>query len=138
MVYLIIGHKGSGKTKHLIEEVNKAVDVSMGNVICVEKDRKLTFDIDSRVRLVAADDYAVSGYESYYGFLAGMCASNSDVTDILCDGTLKIGGKDQDAMATFFKNIKALGDNTDTKFVFTLSADEDELPAAIFDVCKKI
>ncbi|HPZ00963.1 MAG TPA: hypothetical protein PLS28_05790, partial [Clostridiales bacterium] len=106
MVYLIIGHKGSGKTTHLIEGVKKAVDTSLGNVICVEKGTKLTYNIDSRVRLVAADDYAVSGYDSYYGFLAGMCASNSDITDIFGDGTLKIGGTDFAALLTFLNNVK--------------------------------
>ncbi len=136
MVYLIIGHKGSGKTTHLIEEVKQAVDTSLGNVICVEKGTKLTYNIDSRVRLVAADDYAVSGYDAYYGFLAGMCASNSDITDIFGDGTLKIGGTDFAQLASFLDKIKNLGDATDTKFTFTISADEAELPKEIFDLCE--
>ena len=138
MVYLIIGHKGSGKTKHLIDEVHKAVEVSMGHVICVEKSRKLTYDIDSRVRLVSADDFAVSGYDAYYGFLAGMCASDNDLTDVICDGTLKIGGTDMTALADFFAKVRSLGDVTETRFVFTVSADVDELPKEIFDNCEQI
>lgn len=138
MVSLIIGRKGTGKTKHLIEEVNKAIEKSKGNVICVEKSRKLTYDIDSRVRLVSADDFAVEGYDSYYGFLAGMCASDHDLTDILCDGTLKIVGKDFAEMADFFKKIKALGESTGTEFVFTISADREELPAEVFESCEII
>ena len=133
MVYLIIGHKGSGKTTHLIEEVNQAVAASNGNVICVEKGQKLRYDISSKVRLVSADDYAVAGYDAYYGFLAGMCASNSDITDILADGTLKIGGTDMDALADFIGKVRNLGDATETKFTFTISADKEELPASIFD-----
>lgn len=136
MVNLIIGHKGSGKTTHLIDDVKKAVDASLGNVICVEKGKKLTYNVDSRVRLVSVDDYAVSGYEAYYGFLAGMCASNADITDIFGDGTLKIGGTDYDALATFLEKVKNLGDANDTKFTFTISADKEELPAAIFDFCE--
>jgi len=138
MVYLIIGHKGSGKTKHLIEEVHKAKEASDGNVICVEKSRKLTYDIDSRVRLVSADDFAVSGYDAYYGFLAGMCASDHDLTDVLCDGTLKIGGTDFDALNEFLSKVRSLGDVTDTKFTFTISADADELPKEIFDNCEQL
>lgn len=138
MVSLIIGRKGTGKTKHLIEEVNSAVQASKGNVICVEKTRKLTYEIDSRVRLVSADDFAVVGYDSYYGFLAGMCASDHDVTDILCDGTLKIVGKDFAEMAEFFEKVKTLGEATDTEFVFTISADKDELPKEIFEICEII
>ena len=138
MVSLIIGHKGSGKTKHLIDEVNKAMEASNGHVICVEKGRKLTYDINSQVRLVSVDDYAVSGYEAYYGLLAGMCAGDSDITDVLCDGTLKIGGTDMEALADFFEKVRNLGDATETKFTFTVSADESELPKRIFDSCEQI
>lgn len=138
MVSLIIGNKGSGKTKHLIDEVYKAYEASNGHVICVEKNRKLTYDITSGVRLVSADDYAVAGYEAYYGFLAGMCASDHDLTDVLGDGTLKIGGTDTEQLADFLEKVNNLGDAAGTKFTFTISADESELPAKIFDYCEKI
>lgn len=138
MVSLIIGHKGTGKTKHLIEEVNKAVEVTNGNVICIEKGSKLTYDINSRVRLVSADDFAIHGYDAYYGFIAGMCASDSDITDILADGTLKIGGEAGPELVEFFEKIRKLGDVTDTKFTFTLSADEEDLPKDVFFSCQKI
>lgn len=138
MVSLIIGHKGTGKTKHLIDEVNKAMEASNGNVICIEKGSKLTYDINSKVRLVSADDFAISGYEAYYGFLAGMCAGDSDITDILADGTLKIGGEPGPELVEFLESIKRLGDATDTRFTFTLSADEENLPKEIFFSCEKI
>ena len=138
MVSLIIGHKGSGKTKHLIDEVSKAYSNSDGHVICVEKNKKLTYDIESGVRLVCADDFAVSGYDTYYGFLAGMCGSDHDLTDVLGDGTLKIGGTDMDKLAEFLEKVNNLGDATDTKFTFTISADENEILAKVFDYCEKI
>ncbi len=138
MVSLIIGHKGSGKTKHLIDEVSKAYANSNGHVICVEKNRKLTYDIESGVRLVSADDFAVSGYDTYYGFLAGMCGSDNDLTDVLGDGTLKIGGMDKEKLADFLEKVNNLGDATNTKFTFTISCDETELPERIFDYCDKI
>ena len=138
MVSLIIGHKGTGKTKHLIDEVNAAREASNGNVICVEKGNKLTYDVKSSVRLVSADEYGIKGYDSYYGFLAGMCAGDSDITDILADGTLKIGGEIGPDLVVFFQKIAALSDSTDTKFVFTLSADEADLPAEIFEVAQKL
>ncbi|MBO4446023.1 MAG: hypothetical protein IKT04_03455 [Clostridia bacterium] len=138
MVSLIIGRKGTGKTKHLIEEVNAARDASIGNVICVEKGNKLRYDIKLTVRLVSAEEFSISGYDAYYGFLAGMCADDSDITDILCDGTLKIGGPIGPEFLEFFRKVSKLAEATDTKFVFTISADESELPAEIFDFCKKI
>lgn len=138
MVSLIIGHKGTGKTKQLIDAANAAREASIGNVICVEKGNKLTYDIKSTIRLVSADEYSVKGYDAYYGFLAGMCAGDSDITDILADGTLKIGGDIGPELVEFFKKVSALSEATDTKFVFTLSADEEELPKEIFEVAAKI
>ena len=70
MVSLIIGHKGSGKTKLLVDRVNAAVEKSNGNVICVEKETKLTYDVNYRARLVAADSFSVSGFDSLYVSLA--------------------------------------------------------------------
>ena len=80
MVSLITGRKGSGKTKRLIEQVNKAVEASSGNVVCVEKERLLTYDINYRARLIETDFYKVSGYKAFYGFLSGICAGDHDIT----------------------------------------------------------
>ncbi len=99
MISLIIGNKGSGKTKHLIDEVNKALASSNGHVVCVEKMMKLTYEIKPQVRLINADEFLVSGYDMYYGFLAGLCSRDADITDILCDGTLRIGGRDPEDLA---------------------------------------
>ncbi len=137
MVSLIIGHKGSGKTKKLIEAVNAARESSNGNVICIEKGNKLAHDIKYTVRLVSADEYKIAGYDAYYGLLAGMCAGDADITDILSDSTLKIGGEIGDEFLEFFKKVAALSEATGTKFTFTISADEEELPAALFDFCEK-
>lgn len=140
MVSLIIGHKGSGKTKRLIEKVNEAVESSNGNVVCIEKQPKLTYDVSYRARLIDTDHYGVTGYDSFYGFLCGICAGDHDITDILVDATLKIGGRDYDELAKFLKNVDTLSKShvTEKNIIFTISADESELPASIFDTCKKI
>lgn len=138
MVSLITGRKGSGKTKRLIEQVNKAVEASNGNVVCVEKERLLTYDINYRARLIETDFYKVSGYKAFYGFLSGICAGDYDITDILVDATLRIGSRDYDELAVFLEKVKELSDITEKNFVFTVSADEEELPEKIFDFCHKI
>ena len=138
MVSLIIGHKGTGKTKHLIDEVNKAYEASEGNVICIEQEPKLTYDINYKVRLLSTNDYGIDGFDAYYGFLSGLCSGDSDITDILGDATLKIGGKDFQALADFLDKVGRLSDVTKTKFTFTVSADEEELPKEIFYNCTKI
>lgn len=138
MIYLILGNKGSGKTKKLIELVNEAVEKSNGNVVCIEKEGLLTYNVNYRVRLVEADSYGISGYDAFYGFLSGIVAGDHDITDVLVDATLKIGGKDFDKLADFLEKVSALSKTAEQDFTFTISADESELPAKIFDFCKKI
>ncbi len=138
MVNLILGIKGSGKTKRLIDLVNSAVESSNGNVVCVEKERLLTYDINYRARLVETDHFGVSGYDAFYGFLCGIVAGDHDITDILVDATIKIGGKDYAALAEFLKKVSALSKLAEQDFTFTISADESELPAEIFEYCEKI
>ena len=135
MVKLIAGIKGSGKTKRLIDLVNAAVEKSNGNVVCIEKERLLTYNVNYRARLVETDHYKVSGYDAFYGFLAGVCAGNHDITDVLVDATLRIGGRDYNELASFLEKIYELSSAHEKNFVFTISADKDELPAAIFNFC---
>ncbi len=136
MVKLILGHKGAGKTKKLIDLVNAAVDASNGNVVCVEKEPLLTLDITHRARLTATDEYKVSGYEEFYGFLAGMCAGDHDITDIFVDATLKIGGRDYEKLADFLAKVAALSSATQYDITFTVSADKEEIPARVFELCE--
>lgn len=138
MVSLIIGNKGSGKTKRLISLVNEAVDRSNGNVVCVEKERLLIYDINYRARLVETDHFKVSGYEAFYGFLSGIVAGDHDITDVLVDATLKIGGRNYDELAAFLKKVSDLSKIADQDFTFTISADVSDLPAEIFEYCEKI
>ena len=137
MVTLITGNKGSGKTKHLIELVNAASETSDGNVVCIEQKQKLIYDIASRVRLIAADDYAIAGYDAFYGFLCGICAGDHDITDIFIDATLRIGGRDYQALTRFLGQAAKLSKAAGTDFLFTISAPDSDLPAEIYDSCKK-
>ena len=82
MIKLIIGVKGSGKTKTLIEMVHKALSETKGDVVCIEKGDKLRFDIKYQCRLVDTDQYLVTDAVSLYGFVAGILASNHDVSDL--------------------------------------------------------
>ncbi len=138
MVKLIIGNKGSGKTKRLIDLVNGAVEKSNGNVVCVEKERLLTYDVNYRARLIETDHYKVSGYDAFYGFLCGVIAGDHDITDILVDATLKIGGRDYEALAAFLEKVSELSKISEQDITFTISCDECELPERIFTFCEKI
>lgn len=137
MVTLIIGHKGSGKTKKLIQAVNDAIEKSNGNVVCVEQGTQLRTEINYRTRLVSANEYSIKGFDAFYGFLSGLCAGDNDITDILVDATLRIGSRDYAELAAFLKKVEELSALTSNNFVFTVSADKEELPAEIFEYCKE-
>lgn len=136
MVKLLIGEKGSGKTKRLLDDVNAALAASNGHVICVEKDDLLRYQVNYKVRLIAAASYGISGYDVFFGFLSGLCAGDHDVTDILIDATLKIGGRDYEELGVFLEKIARLSELTGTKFTFTISTDKTNLPEKIFKCCE--
>ena len=136
MITLITGKKGSGKTKKLLDLCNQALAESKGNVIFVEKDATLTYDLSYKARLVIAEEYAVCGYDKLYGFLSGICAGNYDVTDIFVDATLRIGGNDVAALEEMVKNLQKLAEKVN--FVFSVSADKSELPASLGTLATEI
>lgn len=138
MIKLIIGNKGSGKTKKLVELVNSRVENSDGNVVCVEKSPKLTYDISSKARLLETETYSINGCKAFYGFLAGICAGNYDVTDVLIDATFKIVGRDYSKLPQFFDMLSELSEATDVNFYFTISCDKEDLPVEIFDYCEEL
>ena len=138
MISLIIGNKGSGKTKRLISLVDEAMERSDGCVVCIEKEPLLTYQINYRVRLIDTDHFGIGGYDQFFGFICGVCAGNHDITDILVDATLKIGGKDYEQLASFLEKVNKFCAESGTKITFTISADKEELPERIFEFCKEL
>lgn len=131
MVKIIIGKKGSGKTKKLVDLVNAAAEKSNGNVVCIEQGDTLKFNITHKVRLIDADHYGVSGFDAYYGMICGVCAGNYDVTDIFGDATLRIGSRDYGELEAFLKKIEALSKDANVDVIFTVSADKADLPEGV-------
>ena len=133
MIKIIIGKKGSGKTKKLVDLVNDATNESLGNVVCIEKGDTLTYSVTHKARLIDADSYKIAGYGEYFGMLAGIKAGNNDITHIFGDATLRIGSRDYNELVAFFERLSAI---EDVEFLFTVSADRDELPKKLFDIAE--
>ncbi len=129
MIKLFIGSKGSGKTKTLIELTNNAADTSKGSVVCIEKGDKLKHEITYKARLIDTDYYMVSDAESLYGFVAGILASNSDITDIFVDSGLKICGNDVPAFEAMLPKLEQVA--KDVNLVMTVSIAKEECPDTI-------
>ena len=133
MIKLFIGAKGSGKTKTLIELVNNATIASNGSVVCIEKGDKLTHDITYKARLIDSDEYGICVADTLYGFIAGVLASNSDITDMFVDSALKIIGNDVVAFEAMLKNLEGI--TKDVNLVMTASIAVEDCPDAIKAYC---
>lgn len=126
MVKLIIGIKGTGKTKTLINMVESALASTSGNVVVLEKGEQLRFDIKYQARLVNTDEYYITDAQSLYGFIAGILASNHDVTDLFVDSTMKICNQDVAALEKLVEELDLLTVKKDVKIVMTVSMPEED------------
>lgn len=131
MLKLIVGLKGSGKTKTLIEMVNSAPNATNGAVVCLEQGDKLKFDITHQVRLIDTKEYAISDGQALYGFICGIVASNHDITDIFVDSALKICRDNVDEFTVAVKEIAAFVNANNIKCVMTASIAAAALPAEL-------
>ena len=95
MIQVIMGLKGSGKTKKLIDSINATVAEASGDVVCIEYGKKLTYDINYRVRLVDSEEYAICSADMLKGFLSGLHAGNFDITNVYIDNLYKTIGNDR-------------------------------------------
>ena len=131
MVKLIIGLKGSGKTKTLISKVNDAIGVSNGCVVCLEKGDKLRFDIKYQARLIDVMEYNIVDAHGLQGFVAGLHASNSDITHLFIDSALKICGNNAEAFADFVAVLDKWAEKWDIEVLMTSSISEADLPESL-------
>ena len=121
MVKLIVGVKGTGKTKQLIAMVNDAINATKGSVVCIEKGNKLNIDITHKARLIDTDSFMVADAQALYGFVAGISASNHDITDLFIDATFRICNRDVVAFDNFLNEVDELTAKFNVNLVMTLS-----------------
>ena len=132
MVRVIMGKKGSGKTKQMIDMINSAVQTEHGNVVCIEQGKKLTLDIHYQIRLVEASDYDLANYTALKGFVSGLYAGNYDITHVFIDSLTKIAGGDCNAETEAFLDwLDKFGEEHNIKFTVTISDDAALAPDGI-------
>lgn len=133
MVKLIMGLKGTGKTKKLVELVRGAVNDGNGDVVVIEKKRKLTYDIPYQARLIDADEYDIGTYEFLKGIICGIHAGNYDITHFYIDNFMKLVEDDSpEAFETFVTWLDDFAEKEKIEFVISVSAD----PATASDKLK--
>ena len=133
MIHVIMGLKGSGKTKQLIDAIHGAVAEAHGDVVCIEYGKKLTYDVSNKVRLVDSKEYGIRTPEMLKGFLSGLHAGNFDITNVFIDNLYKTIGEDKAAGEEFVAWCAKFA--ADNNMEITISITED--PAEASDVMKQ-
>ena len=133
MINVIMGLKGSGKTKKLLDAINSAITTETGDVVCIEYGKKLTYDVNYRVRLVDSKEYGVTNPDMLKGFLSGLHAGNFDITHVFIDNLYKTIGADLAAAEEFVVWCAKFA--ADNNMEITISISED--PANVSDAVKQ-
>ena len=132
MLQIIMGLKGSGKTKRLVDMVREAVNEGTGDVVVIEKERKLTFNIPYQARLIDAGDYDIGSYEFLKGIICGVHAGNYDITHFFIDNFYKlVNDKAPDALETFIAWLDKFAAKENISFVVSLSVDPENVPESV-------
>ena len=133
MIHVIMGLKGSGKTKKLIDAINTAVASANGDVVCIEYGKKLTYDVTYKVRLVDSKEYGINSPAMLKGFLSGLHAGNFDITNVFIDNLYKTIGNDKAAGEDFVVWCAKFAADNNMEITITISED----PAEASDVMKQ-
>ncbi len=128
MLKLIVGLKGSGKTKTIVSLANQKIEETNGDVVFVEKGTKLIHEVKYQARLLDTDEYLINSAAKLYGFVVGNFGGNHDVTDIFVDSALKICGNNMAEFSEFLDNIIEFSSTHPVNFVITSSVAVEDLP----------
>ena len=128
MVKLIMGLKGSGKTKRLVDMVRETLDKDSGDVVVIEKEKKLTYDIPYQARLIEAGAYDIGSYEFIKGFICGLHSGNYDIAHVFVDNFFKIvSNKDIAAFSEFLNWLNIFSEKENIEFVISVSLSPEEV-----------
>ncbi len=132
MVKLLVGRKGSGKTKRMVQLANERVEKSDGSIIFINKNHRLMYDLKYKIRVVCMEEYQhITNSDEYIGFLYGILSSDHDIEVIFIDSILKHADVTKDDLPEFLSSLKEISDKYQLEFVVSLSADADEIGESI-------
>ncbi|MBR3608244.1 MAG: twitching motility protein PilT [Lachnospiraceae bacterium] len=131
MVQLIVGKKGKGKTKYLLDKVNSEVKNVSGNIVYLDKSTKHMFELNNKVRLIDVSDYDFTNCDEFLGFVCGIISQDHDLQQMYFDSFLKIAKLEGSSITDIVKKLEALGEKFKVDFVLSVSYDSDELDESL-------
>lgn len=131
MVQLIVGRKGKGKTKQLLDKVNTEVKDIAGNIVYLDKSTKHMFELNNKIRLINVADYMITNKDEFIGFICGIISQDHDLQQMYFDSFLKIACMDAGDIEKTIEKLEAISTNFKVDFVLSVSLDEHELPESL-------
>lgn len=131
MVNLIVGNKGKGKTKHLLDKVNTEVKTALGNITYLDKSTKHMFELNNKVRLINVTDYMISNCDEFLGFISGIISQDHDLQQMYFDNFLEIACLEGKDIAPAICKLENIGEVFGVDFILSISLNESELPEAM-------
>lgn len=131
MVQLIIGNKGKGKTRYLMEKVNTEVKETPGNICYLDKSYKHMYELNNKVRLINVSDYMIENTDQFLGFVSGIISQDHDVVQMYFDSFLKIAHLEGEDITDAINKLQRIGKTYDVDFFVSISIDESEVPEGL-------
>lgn len=130
MVQLIVGNKGKGKTKYLLDKVNAEVQNASGNIVYLDKSTKHMYELNNKIRLIDVSSYQVTNSDEFVGFIGGIVSQDHDLEQVYVDSFLKIACLKDNNIEPIIQKLEKLGNTFNINFVISVSVDEEDISAA--------
>lgn len=133
MVQLIVGKKGKGKTKQLLDKVNNEIKNIAGNIVYLDKSTKHMYELNNKVRLIDVSQYLIENNSEFLGFVCGIISQDHDLQQMYFDSFLKIASLENEDISATVEKLEKISDNFHVDFILSVSLDEGELPESLKD-----
>ena len=133
MVQLIVGRKGKGKTKQLLDKVNGEIKGISGNIVYLDKSTKHMFELNNKVRLIDVSEFIIENSNEFLGFVSGIISQDHDLQQMYFDSFLKIACLEGEDITPAVNKLEQLSMKHDVDFILSVSVDESELSADLKD-----
>lgn len=133
MVQLIVGKKGKGKTKHLLDKVNTEVQNVSGNIVYLDKSTKHMYELNNKIRLIDVSSYMITNPDEFVGFISGIISQDHDLEQMYFDSFLKIACLEDGNIESIIEKLEKISEAFKVNFILSVSVDEEELPASVKD-----
>ena len=133
MVQLIVGEKGKGKTKQLLDKVNNEVKLISGNVVYLDKSTKHMYELNNKVRLIDVSQFVIEDSKGFLGFVCGIISQDNDLQQMYFDSFLKISCLEGEDISETIEKLEKISEKFGVDFILSVSADASNLPDSVKD-----